>query len=50
MFEITYTYYGTYQHQRKFSSESAARKFFWVVHKRAGVTKTEFRAIPNDGE
>ena len=44
MFTVTYTYYGSYQHQRQFSDEQAARRFFWYIQKRSGVTRTELRA------
>jgi hypothetical protein len=44
MFTVTYSYYGTYQHEKQFTSESAAKKFFWYIQKRRGVTKTEYRA------
>jgi hypothetical protein len=41
MFKVTYSYYGKYTHERQFNSYAAARKFFWVVQRRAGVTKAE---------
>lgn len=41
MWTVTYTYYGKYQHQKQFPTETAAKKFFWYVQKRSGVTKTE---------
>lgn len=44
MFTVTYTYYGKYQHVKQFAQETSARKFFWYIQKRSGVTKTEFRA------
>lgn len=44
MFTVTYTYYGKYQHKKQFPTEGAAKKFFWTIQKRAGVTKTEYRA------
>lgn len=44
MFTVTYSYYNRYQHQKQFSSESSAKKFFWYIQKRAGVTKVEYSA------
>jgi hypothetical protein len=44
MFTVTYSYYGRYQHQKQFSTEGAAKKFFWVVQRRPGVTKVEYTA------
>ena len=44
MFTVTYSYYGTYQHEKSFASETAAKKFFWFIQKKTGVTKVEYRA------
>jgi hypothetical protein len=44
MFTVTYSYYGKYQHSKSFATETSARKFFWYVQKRPGVTKVEYRA------
>jgi hypothetical protein len=44
MFTVTYCYYGRYQHEKQFKSEAAAKRFFWAIQKRSGVTRTEFRA------
>jgi hypothetical protein len=44
MFIVTYCYYGRYQHEKQFDSEPAAKRFFWAIQKRSGVTRTEFRA------
>lgn len=44
MWTVTYTYYGTYQHSKTFATEANAKKFFWYIQKRTGVTRTEYRA------
>lgn len=41
MFTVTYYYYGKYQHQKSFANYESAKKFFWYIQKRSGVTKTE---------
>lgn len=44
MFKVTYSYYGKYQHEKTFSTEQAAKKFFWYVQRRTGVTRVQFSA------
>ena len=43
MWTVTYTYYRRYQHQKQFSTEVSARKFFWYIQKQRNVTSTEMR-------
>lgn len=45
MYLVTYSYYGKYQQQKQFDSESAARRFFWYIQKQTGVTRTEMRQL-----
>ena len=43
MWTVTYTYYQKYQHEKQFANETSARKFFWFIQKKQGVTRTEMR-------
>jgi hypothetical protein len=43
MFTVTYSYYNKYAHQKQFPSYEAAKKFFWFIQRKHGVTKVELR-------
>lgn len=45
MFKVIYSYYGKYSHERSFESYTTARKFFFHVKKRAGVTRAELTSV-----
>ena len=45
MFKVAYTYYGKYSHEKVFNTYEDARKFFWVISKKHGVTKTQISPI-----
>lgn len=41
MTTVKYTFYGRYENTKTFEVYEMARKFFWVISKRRGVTKAE---------
>ena len=43
MFTVTYSYYIKYAHQQQFPTYEAAKKFFWFIQRKHGVTKVEIR-------
>jgi hypothetical protein len=45
MFKVTYSYYRKYTHEKTFKTYEDARKFFWIISKKIGVTKTEICPI-----
>jgi hypothetical protein len=45
MFKVIYSYYGKYQHEKVFASQESAKKFFWYIQKRNGVTRVEMNPV-----
>lgn len=44
MFTVSYTYYNKYSHSKQFATYASAKKFFWFIQRKSGVTKTELRS------
>jgi hypothetical protein len=41
MHTVSYTYYNKYTHEKSFFSYEDAKKFFWYIQRKAGVTSVK---------
>jgi hypothetical protein len=45
MYTVTYSYYNKYNHEKQFASYDAARKFWYYIQKKQGVTRTLLESV-----